>query len=231
MIAVDPAPLYLTAFLVVGLSVSFLGPAFSEFRERTGSDLGAIGVLFVTQSVGYIVGSLGGGGRSTACTGTACSPGRCRDGAGARHGAARERTRRLGDRVRGARRRGRCRRPRRQHDADLAPWERGRPVDEPVAPVLRARCPVVATVGATRSRYRRDRRRDRRLSHRRLGIAGASARLRRRQTRRAHRRHGRTARARRRCSSCSTSASSSDSADGSTPTERRSTSPPPRRRG
>ena len=60
-IADDPAPLYLTAFLVVGFSVSFLGPALSELRDRTGSDLGAIGVLFVTQSLGYIAGSLGGG--------------------------------------------------------------------------------------------------------------------------------------------------------------------------
>jgi fucose permease len=60
-IDVDPAPLYLTAFLVVGLSVSILGPALSELRDRTGSTLGAIGVLFVTQSLGYIAGSLGGG--------------------------------------------------------------------------------------------------------------------------------------------------------------------------
>ena len=60
-IAVDPAPLYLTAFLVVGLSVSILGPALSELRDRSGSTLGAIGVLFVTQSLGYIAGSLGGG--------------------------------------------------------------------------------------------------------------------------------------------------------------------------
>ncbi|HEX6656980.1 MAG TPA: hypothetical protein VF065_02790, partial [Ilumatobacter sp.] len=59
--AVDPAPLYLTAFLVVGLSVSILGPALSELRDRSGSTLGAIGVLFVTQSFGYIAGSLGGG--------------------------------------------------------------------------------------------------------------------------------------------------------------------------
>ena len=58
---VDPAPLYLTSFLVVGLSVSILGPALSELRDRSGSTLGAIGVLFVTQSFGYIAGSLGGG--------------------------------------------------------------------------------------------------------------------------------------------------------------------------
>jgi len=61
VITVDPAPLYLTAFLVVGLSVSILGPALSELRDRSGSTLGGIGVLFVTQSFGYIAGSLGGG--------------------------------------------------------------------------------------------------------------------------------------------------------------------------
>jgi fucose permease len=58
---VDPAPLYLTAFLVVGLAVSILGPALSELRDRSGSTLGGIGVLFVVQSFGYIAGSLGGG--------------------------------------------------------------------------------------------------------------------------------------------------------------------------
>ena len=152
-------------------------PGAQRAPRPVGIDLGAIGVLFVTQSVGYIVGSLGGGrgarplARAPPVRGVAD-----RDGSGTRHGAARELTRRAGDRVRGARRRGGCRRPRRQHDADLAPWERGRPGDEPVAPVLRARCPVVAAVGAARPRRRRDRRRDRRLSHRRLGIAGASAR-------------------------------------------------------
>jgi fucose permease len=59
--AVDPAPLYLASFLVVGLSVSILGPALSELRDRTATDVGGIGVLFVAQSFGYIAGSLGGG--------------------------------------------------------------------------------------------------------------------------------------------------------------------------
>jgi FHS family Na+ dependent glucose MFS transporter 1 len=53
-----PAAVYLASFLVVGLSVSVLGPALTELRERSGTDIGGIGVLFVGQSAGYIVGSL-----------------------------------------------------------------------------------------------------------------------------------------------------------------------------
>jgi FHS family Na+ dependent glucose MFS transporter 1 len=53
--------LYLVSFLVVGLSLSVLGPALTELRERTGSGIGGIGVLFAGQSVGYIVGSFLGG--------------------------------------------------------------------------------------------------------------------------------------------------------------------------
>lgn len=54
-------PLYWTTFLVIGLSLSVLGPALSELRERSGSTIGSIGVLFVGQSAGYIVGSFAGG--------------------------------------------------------------------------------------------------------------------------------------------------------------------------
>lgn len=56
-----PVPLYLTSFLIVGLSITFIGPALSELRERSGSDIGGIGVLFVGQSIGYIFGSVLGG--------------------------------------------------------------------------------------------------------------------------------------------------------------------------
>jgi FHS family Na+ dependent glucose MFS transporter 1 len=52
-----PVVVYLLSFLVLGLSVSILGPALSELRDRSGADLGGIGVLFVGQSVGYIIGS------------------------------------------------------------------------------------------------------------------------------------------------------------------------------
>ncbi len=48
---------YLVSFLVLGLSVSILGPALSELRDRSGTDLGGVGVLFVGQACGYIVGS------------------------------------------------------------------------------------------------------------------------------------------------------------------------------
>src|SRR4029450_598073 len=54
--------LYLVSFLVVGLAMSVLGPALTDLRERSGADIGDIGILFVGQSLGYIVGSLTGGG-------------------------------------------------------------------------------------------------------------------------------------------------------------------------
>ena len=53
--------LYLASFLVVGLALSVLGPALTQLRERSGAGIGGIGVLFVGQSIGYIVGSLAGG--------------------------------------------------------------------------------------------------------------------------------------------------------------------------
>lgn len=56
-----PVPLYWTSFLVVGLSLSILGPALTDLRERTGVGIGSIGVLFVGQSAGYVVGSFAGG--------------------------------------------------------------------------------------------------------------------------------------------------------------------------
>lgn len=49
--------LYLASFLVVGGSLSVLGPALTELRERSGSGIGAIGVLFMGQSLGYITGA------------------------------------------------------------------------------------------------------------------------------------------------------------------------------
>jgi FHS family Na+ dependent glucose MFS transporter 1 len=53
--------LYLASFLVVGLALSVLGPALTELRDRSGSGIGGIGVLFAGQSVGYVVGSLAAG--------------------------------------------------------------------------------------------------------------------------------------------------------------------------
>lgn len=56
-----PVVVYLSTFLVVGFSLSVLGPALTELRARTGSDIADIGILFVGQSFGYIAGSLFGG--------------------------------------------------------------------------------------------------------------------------------------------------------------------------
>jgi MFS transporter, FHS family, Na+ dependent glucose transporter 1 len=53
--------LYLVSFLIVGLAMSMLGPALTDLRERSGADIGDIGILFVGQSAGYIVGSFTGG--------------------------------------------------------------------------------------------------------------------------------------------------------------------------
>ena len=41
--------------------MSILGPAISELRDRSGADIGSIGILFVGQSLGYLVTSLAGG--------------------------------------------------------------------------------------------------------------------------------------------------------------------------
>jgi FHS family Na+ dependent glucose MFS transporter 1 len=56
-----PVPLYWVSFLVVGLSLSILGPALTHLRERSGADIGGIGILFVGQAAGYVVGSFVGG--------------------------------------------------------------------------------------------------------------------------------------------------------------------------
>jgi len=53
-----PVPLYLASFLMVGISLTFIGPALSELRDRSGSGIGGIGVLFAAQSIGYFFGSL-----------------------------------------------------------------------------------------------------------------------------------------------------------------------------
>jgi FHS family Na+ dependent glucose MFS transporter 1 len=56
-----PVSLYWASFLIVGLSLSVLGPALTELRERSGTDIAGIGILFVGQALGYIVGSFVGG--------------------------------------------------------------------------------------------------------------------------------------------------------------------------
>lgn len=50
--------LYLAVFITVGLSLSLLGPALTYLRDRANVSNGEIGVLFVAQAVGYLIGSL-----------------------------------------------------------------------------------------------------------------------------------------------------------------------------
>jgi FHS family Na+ dependent glucose MFS transporter 1 len=49
--------LYFASFLVMGLSLSVLGPALTQLRERSSTGIGGIGILFVGQSLGYVIGS------------------------------------------------------------------------------------------------------------------------------------------------------------------------------
>lgn len=56
-----PVPVYIGALLVIGLTMTVIGPALSELRERTGAGIGAIGSLFIAASLGFMSGSLLGG--------------------------------------------------------------------------------------------------------------------------------------------------------------------------
>ena len=56
-----PAWVYLASFVALGLASSLLGPALGGLRERTGSSVGAISILFVCGSLGYLVGSVASG--------------------------------------------------------------------------------------------------------------------------------------------------------------------------
>ena len=56
-----PIVLYWCAFVTVGLSVSLLGPALSELRDRSGADIGSIGVLFVAMAGGAVFGAFAAG--------------------------------------------------------------------------------------------------------------------------------------------------------------------------
>ncbi|MDH4277696.1 MAG: MFS transporter [Acidimicrobiia bacterium] len=50
--------LYWTVFVFSGAALTLIGPALTELRERTGTGIGDIGVLFVALSLGGVVGSL-----------------------------------------------------------------------------------------------------------------------------------------------------------------------------
>jgi len=52
------ALLFYAAIFFEGIMISSVGPVLPELRDRTGSTLGAIGILFTANSLGYILGSL-----------------------------------------------------------------------------------------------------------------------------------------------------------------------------
>lgn len=53
-----PRRAYLLAFILLGISLSFLGPAMTHLRAQVGADLGQGGWIIAGQSLGYIVMSL-----------------------------------------------------------------------------------------------------------------------------------------------------------------------------
>ena len=48
-------------FVFSGAALTLIGPTLTELRERTGTGIGDIGVLFVALSLGGVVGSLAAG--------------------------------------------------------------------------------------------------------------------------------------------------------------------------
>ncbi|MDH3292863.1 MAG: MFS transporter [Acidimicrobiia bacterium] len=54
----DARLLYWSNFFVSGAALTLIGPALAELRDRTGTDVGQIGVLFVGQALGGVCGSL-----------------------------------------------------------------------------------------------------------------------------------------------------------------------------
>ena len=52
---------YLVSFLALGVTLTFAGPSLSHLRDRVGTDDGGIALVFVGQSIGYMLGSFLGG--------------------------------------------------------------------------------------------------------------------------------------------------------------------------
>ena len=57
----DPGFAYLASFVVLGMALTFVGPALTTLRDRAGVSTSAIAALFATQSAGYLVGAILGG--------------------------------------------------------------------------------------------------------------------------------------------------------------------------
>jgi fucose permease len=58
---VVPVWVYMVGFLALGASLTFAGTALSHLRDRVGTDNGGIALIFVGQSIGYMLGSFLGG--------------------------------------------------------------------------------------------------------------------------------------------------------------------------
>lgn len=56
-----PVWVYMVGFLGLGASLTFAGTALSHLRDRVGTDNGGIALIFVGQSIGYMLGSFLGG--------------------------------------------------------------------------------------------------------------------------------------------------------------------------
>ena len=56
-----PVWYYMAGFLVLGASLTFAGTALSHLRDRVGTNNGGIALIFVGQSIGYMLGSFLGG--------------------------------------------------------------------------------------------------------------------------------------------------------------------------
>ena len=55
------ALVYYAAYVILGLSLSVVGPTLPELAAQTGSTLGQISVVFAASSLGVVAGSLLGG--------------------------------------------------------------------------------------------------------------------------------------------------------------------------
>src|SRR5262249_8702761 len=59
--ALSPTVGYYLALMALGLATAVLGPTLPGLARQTQSDLSEVGVVFLTCSVGYVLGSLQGG--------------------------------------------------------------------------------------------------------------------------------------------------------------------------